>query len=107
MRLWIYQLDTEGILYHDGIAMDDPATIRMFMARLDEYEPGEFRVFCQGEECRLIPEDVPYVIQDVDIQSDAVRLIFSGVSMIKTVPVSGSTKILPTSLFKTSKSAKA
>lgn len=43
------------------------------------FHPSEkYRVFCQGEECRITAEDVPYVIQNLRILAAKIELIFPG-----------------------------
>ncbi len=48
------------------------------MKNMEAIPGGKFRVFCQGEECWITPEDVPYVVQDVTIATDEIELIFPG-----------------------------
>ena len=77
-RVWYYYLDLEGYLWHDGIAFDDPQFLNFFMKNMERLPDGQFRVFCQGEECRIVPEDVPYVIRDVEILPNTIGLTFPG-----------------------------
>jgi uncharacterized protein len=80
-RIWHYFIDSDGHLWHEGAEFDDPAVLFLFMKGMAEFPEGgreKWRVFCQGEECRIAAEDVPYVIQKVEIKPAAVRLLFPG-----------------------------
>lgn len=76
--VWYYYLDTEGILWHEGVEFDDPDLLTFFMKNMEKLSDGAFRVLCQGEECRIVPEDVPYVVRRVDITPKKIKLLFPG-----------------------------
>ena len=76
--LWHYFIDTDGYLRHEGIEFDDPAVLRLFMEKMEPLPGGQFRVFCQGEECRITAEDVPYVVTGLKISGKRIELIFPG-----------------------------
>lgn len=48
------------------------------MKGMEPLPDGRYQVFCQGEECRITVEDVPYVIRDLDFFPDHITLKFSG-----------------------------
>src|SRR5262245_27413675 len=80
-RVWHYYIDVDGHLWHEGAEFDDPAVLFLFMKNMAEFSEGgpeKWRVFCQGEDCRIAAEDVPYVVQKVEFRPSAVRLIFPG-----------------------------
>lgn len=79
--IWHYYIDADGTLWHEGGELDDPPTLKLFMKNMAEFPEGgaeKWRVFCQGEECRITAEDVPYVVQDLEIHGDGVLLKFPG-----------------------------
>jgi len=82
--VWHYYIDVEGHLWHDGAELDDPPTLQMFMKGMTDLpaeeirSPEKWRVFCMGEECRIAAEDVPYVVQDVEVSEHKVLLKFPG-----------------------------
>ncbi len=77
-RIWHYQLDKEGHLWHEGSEFDDPAILKFFMRKMEKLPDGRFKAICQGETCFIEPEDVPYVVKDVVVGPDQVELIFPG-----------------------------
>ena len=77
-RVWHYFIDSEGHLWHDDEEFDDPQLLNLFMKNMELLPGGKFRVFCQGEECRITPEDVPYVVKDVAISPKKIGLTFPG-----------------------------
>lgn len=78
MRIWHYFIDSDGHLWHEGTEFDDPEFLKFFMQNMEETKDGSFRVLCQGEECRITAEDVPYVITDLKISPRSIELIFPG-----------------------------
>lgn len=89
-RVWHYFIDSDGHLWHDGSEFDDPAVLNLFMKNMTSLPNGRCHVFCQGEECLITSEDVPYVVQDVEFAPREIRLKFPG----------GYTEILnPSTLF--------
>src|SRR3989338_1087972 len=77
-RVWHYHLDAEGHLWHEGTEIDDADLLSRFMKGLETLPDGRFRVFCQGEECLLSPEDTPYVVTGLSISSSRIELVFPG-----------------------------
>src|SRR5579885_3725357 len=81
-RVWHYYIDVDGHLWHEGAEFDDPAVLNLFMKNMTKLPapqgPERYHVFCQGEECLITAEDVPYVIQDVEFLPHEVRLKFPG-----------------------------
>jgi hypothetical protein len=77
-RVWHYHIDSEGMLWHDGFEFDDPALLNLFMKNMKPLPDGSFHVFCQGEECILTCEDVPYAVQKVVFSPSQVMLHFPG-----------------------------
>jgi hypothetical protein len=77
-RVWHYWIDAEGHLWHEGAELDDPDLLKFFMEKMKKQSAGSFHVPCQGEDCSLRAEDVPYVVQDLDITGKKIDLIFPG-----------------------------
>ncbi|MBI2082231.1 MAG: hypothetical protein HYT76_01555 [Deltaproteobacteria bacterium] len=73
-RIWYYTIDDEGVVWHDKVPFDDPDLIAFFLKNLEPYSGGKFRVLCQGEECIISCQDIPYVVQEIDLPF----LIFPG-----------------------------
>src|SRR3990167_3357779 len=77
-RVWHYTIDAEGIVWHDGTEMDDPWLLKFFMEKMTKLPNNRFQAICQGETCLIQAEDVPYVIQSVEISSQKIILKFPG-----------------------------
>jgi hypothetical protein len=77
-RVWHYFIDSDGHLWHEGTEFDDPEVLKLFMKNMEAMPDGSYRVFCQGEECRITAEDVPYVVQDLVFTHERINLIFPG-----------------------------
>jgi len=77
-RAWHYFIDAEGHLSHEGSELDDPALLKFFMEKMERLPDGRFHVLCQGEDCYITAEDVPYVVQDVAVEKEGIRLRFPG-----------------------------
>jgi hypothetical protein len=77
-RVWNYFIDAEGRLWHEGTEFDDPDVLKLFMKNMEMMPDETYRVFCQGEECRIMSEDVPYVVQDILFLPKKIDLIFPG-----------------------------
>lgn len=77
-RVWHYYIDSEGRLWHEGTEFDDPDVLNLFMKKMEMLPDGRCHVFCQGEECLITAEDVPYVVQDVALSPREIRLLFPG-----------------------------
>lgn len=85
-RVWHYYIDSDGHLWHEGAEFDDPEVLNLFMKKMERLQDdkvvpegcGQYHVFCQGEECLITAEDVPYVVQDVEVHAREVHLTFPG-----------------------------
>ncbi len=77
-RAWHYFIDADGHLWHEGTEMEDPALLKFFMEKMERLPDGRYHVLCQGEGCYFTAEDVPHVIQSVDVKPDRVTLYFPG-----------------------------
>lgn len=72
------------MLFFNGNPIDDPWTFRLFQRNLEVAADGRYVVVCDGELCFLDVEDVPYVVNDLNIERsaddslDRVDLIFAG-----------------------------
>ncbi len=77
-RTWHYYLDAEGTLWHEGAELEDPGLLKFFMEKMTRLPDGSFQVICQGELCLITAEDVPYVIQSIQIEPQTIHLIFPG-----------------------------
>lgn len=77
-RIWHYFIDAEGAIWHEGTEFDDSDLLNFFMKNLEQLPDGRYHAVCQGEECYLTCEDVPYVVQEIEFQAGKVELIFPG-----------------------------
>lgn len=77
-RIWYYDLDAEGHFWHEGYEFDEPSIIQVILKSLEPIEGNRYHAFCQGEECIIRTEDVPYVVQNMDMNPENITLIFSG-----------------------------
>ena len=83
-RNYQYFLDKEGHIWHDGTEITDPRFALTIHRSLQKTSDGKFLAICQGENCFVQVEDVPYIVQDVAFHKDAggrlrqVDLLFSG-----------------------------
>lgn len=83
-REYFYRIDREGRLFLGESEITDPGPLRFFMERMRREENGRLVVICQGERNWIEAEDVPYVIQRVDLglnpdgALEAVTLHFPG-----------------------------
>lgn len=83
-RIYHYVMDKEGMLFFNGNPIDDPWTFRLFQRNLEVADDGRYVVACDGELCFLDVEDVPYVVNDINIKHgtggslDRIDLIFAG-----------------------------
>src|SRR5262245_24567237 len=77
-RVWHYHFDADGHLWHEGAELDDPSILHLFLKSMKPLGDGRFQAFCQGEECVISAEDVPYVIQDAEFRPKDVLLKFPG-----------------------------
>jgi len=77
-RVWHYQLDAEGNLWHDGSVFEDPNILNFFMRKMERLPDGRYFALCQGEECYFEPEDTVYVVRELEFHPDRVDLVFQG-----------------------------
>ncbi len=77
-RVWYYYIDSDGHLWHDGAEFDVPTVLSLLMRKMGMFPDGRCHVFCQGEECFITSEDVPYVVQDVAFADQGIQLRFPG-----------------------------
>ena len=70
MRTYHYTLDLDGVLWHAGTAIDDPAILRLYTRSLEETSDGRFLFLCAGELNYIHPLDTPYVIHDIELAAD-------------------------------------
>lgn len=63
MREYIYRVDSEGRVFHDGSEIVDPATLRFFLLALQRAPDGRWFAVCQGEQNWFEPYDTPFVVQ--------------------------------------------
>ena len=83
-RNYLYFLDKEGHIWHEGTEVTDPHFALTIHRALQKTPEGKFLAKCQGENCFFEVEDVPYIIQDVAFHKDRtgqlhqVDLLFSG-----------------------------
>ena len=77
-RVWNYQIDKEGNLWHDGSVFEDPEILNFFMRKIERLPDGRYFALCQGEECYFEPEDTVYVVKKLEFHPDHIDLIFQG-----------------------------
>jgi uncharacterized protein len=78
-RVWHYWIDVDGHLWHEGTELEDPDLLKFFMEKMKKLPDGRFYVLCQGEDCYITAEDVPYVVQNLSLSPNgAAELIFPG-----------------------------
>lgn len=85
-RTWHYWIDAEGQLWHEGSDLEDPGLLNFFMRKMETLPDGRFHVLCQGEDCFITAEDVPYVIQNIQVSPDQIEVIFPGAYREKLDP---------------------
>jgi hypothetical protein len=79
-----YFMDKEGRLFFQGNQITDPWVYRFFLRSLKETEDGRLLVICENEHCYIEAEDVPYVVNDINVIQDErgrikqIELIFNG-----------------------------
>ncbi len=71
-------MDVDGCVWHEEVEFDEPTLLNFFMKNLEVLPNGTYRVFCQGEECQLIAEDVPYIIKKINVSPQSIELVFPG-----------------------------
>lgn len=82
-RNYDYFIDRDGNIWHEGTMISDPRFASIVFRSMEATADG-LLVRCQGENCFLEVEDVPYVIQDVALHTsevggiDRVGLLFPG-----------------------------
>lgn len=59
-------MNAGGHLWHDESEFDDPETLKFFLENLQSLADGRYHVLCQGEDCFITCEDVPYVVCDLN-----------------------------------------
>ncbi|MBL7685764.1 MAG: DUF1285 domain-containing protein [Deltaproteobacteria bacterium] len=77
-REWHYFMDEEGLLYHEGVELEDPELHRFFLKNMTILENGQYYVRCQGEDCYIEAQDVPYVVQSLEETENQILLNFMG-----------------------------
>jgi hypothetical protein len=77
-RVYHYSIDREGRLWIEGTELTDPQVLKFFMKHMEQQPGGKFRVLCMGEINLIEAEDVPYVVQAINIGKEKIELIFPG-----------------------------
>ena len=73
-RNYFYFLDQEGQIWHEGTEITDPRFALTILRSLQKTDDGKYLARCQGENCFIEVEDVPYVVQDVAFHKDGGKL---------------------------------
>ncbi|HXG31659.1 MAG TPA: hypothetical protein VNK81_08430 [Thermodesulfobacteriota bacterium] len=79
-----YFMDKEGRLFFQGNQIRDPWVYGFFHRSLRQTKEGRFLVICENEHCYIEVEDVPYVINDINVIKDEngeisrIELLFNG-----------------------------
>src|SRR5262245_8391238 len=71
VREYVYRVDAEGRMFHDGSEIVDPATLRFFLLALQRTPEGRWLALCQGERNWFETEDTPFVVQRLTLDSAA------------------------------------
>src|SRR5499433_3649186 len=74
VREYIYRVDAEGRVFHDGSEIVDPATLRFFLLALQRTPGGRWLALCQGERNWFESADTPFVIQRLALRVTDGRL---------------------------------
>ncbi len=77
-RVYHYQIDSEGRLWHEGSEITDPKVHKFFLRQMEQSTDGRLKVMCMGETNWIVAEDVPYVIQSIEIKTESCTLYFAG-----------------------------
>jgi hypothetical protein len=83
VREYRYQVDRDGRIFHDGTEIVDAAVLRFFLRAMRPAENGRCLVLCQGERNWFEAPDTPFVVQRVQLITEAerlqaVELVFAG-----------------------------
>lgn len=74
-REYRYQVDRDGRIFHDGTEIVDPAVLRFFLRAMTRTEDGRCLVLCQGERNWFEAADTPFVVQRLQLRSEAGTLV--------------------------------
>lgn len=77
-RIYQYRIDKEGGLWIEGTQLTDPMVLKYFHRKMEALPDGRFFVDCMGEKNIIRAEDVPYVVQSIEVRPDGIELIFPG-----------------------------
>src|ERR1700687_976243 len=69
MREYRYRVDREGRIFHDGTEIVDPPTLRFFLLALQPTPDGRWLAMCQGERNWFEPDDTPFVVQHLGLET--------------------------------------
>jgi hypothetical protein len=69
MREYNYRVDREGRIFHDGTEIVDPPTLRFFLLALQQTSDGRWLAMCQGERNWFEPDDTPFVVQRLGLET--------------------------------------
>jgi hypothetical protein len=83
MREYVYRVDSDGRVFHDGSEVLDPLTLRFFVRAMTRTPEGRWLVVCQGERNWFEPDGTPFVVQRVrpvlrEGGLDGVELVLAG-----------------------------
>jgi hypothetical protein len=75
-RRWFYDIDRDGVLWHDGTPLDDPVFLRGFFARLRRDDERRFADYpwvsvCAGERNYVRAAITPIVFRRFEVQPGA------------------------------------
>jgi hypothetical protein len=74
VREYLYKVDADGRVFHDGSEIVDPATLRFFLLGMRREDDGRWLVPCQGEQNWFDAEDTPFVVQRLRLEVEEGRL---------------------------------
>ena len=69
VREYVYRVDAEGRVFHDGSEIVDPPTLRFFLLALQRTPEGRWLALCQGERNWFEADDTPFVVQRLGLES--------------------------------------
>jgi hypothetical protein len=83
VREYVYRVDGEGRVFHDGSEIVDAATLRFFLRTMRRAPDGRGLVVCAGEQNWFEAGETPYVVQRLRLVGpsgapDRIDLVFAG-----------------------------
>ena len=74
MREYLYSVDRDGRIFHDGTEIVDRAVLQFFLRAMRRTPDGRYLAPCQGEQNWFEAADTPFVIQRLRLDAADGRL---------------------------------